>query len=72
MNNPLRQYGEAVKAQREGKSDEAAEKLSEAFGAEKVTDPIRNNTDVLTDPPEVLGEGLLRLMANGAKSRRRV
>jgi hypothetical protein len=70
MENPLGHYAEAVRAEEGGNDDRAAMELARAFGAGKVTKPIADNVKLLTDPPVILGEGLLRLMENGTKQKR--
>lgn len=70
MGNPLTEYGEAIRANVKGDKEKAAEKLAQAVGADKVTTPISNSLDALLEPPPVLADGLLRLMANESAKRR--
>jgi hypothetical protein len=70
MGNPLTEYGEAVRANVKGDRGKAAEKLAQAFGAEKVTTPISTSLDALLEPPPMLADGLLRLMTNESAKRR--
>jgi hypothetical protein len=70
MGNPLTEYGEAIRANVKGDKEKAAEKLAQAVGADKVTTPIATSLDVLLEPPPMLADGLLRLMANESAKRR--
>jgi len=47
MEHPIDLYAEAQNSLREGRKDEAAEKLSQALGSEKTTQSIKNGISKL-------------------------
>jgi outer membrane protein assembly factor BamD (BamD/ComL family) len=62
MKHPIDLYVEAQDNLREGKRDEAAEKLSQALGSDKVTQPIKNGIDKLLYPGTYAHEVVLGIM----------
>jgi len=50
MQHPIDTYVEALEAQRKGDGAAASQKLSQALGAEEVTQPIKGATDKMLTP----------------------
>jgi len=62
MEHPIDLYVEAQNNLREGERDKAAEKLSQALGSDKVTQPIKNGIDKLLDPETYAHEVILGII----------
>jgi len=62
MNHPIDLYVEAQNKLKEGKRDEAAQKLSQALGSEKVTQPIKNGIGKLLTKETYAHEVVLGIM----------
>jgi len=67
MEHPIDLYVEAQNSLREGKKDEAAQKLSQALGSDKVTQPIKNAIDKLLDKETYAHGVVLGIMESESK-----